>query len=311
VGIDVSKEFLDIARSDHSKPWQLPNDPDGITPLVSQLVEIQPACIVIESTGGFEKPVIAALLDAGLNVALVNPLQVRHLAKGLGFLAKTDAIDAQVLAKFAQLAAPRLLEKRSESAAELEALVTCRRQLVKTRVDQTNRLGVTASKTARKAINYVIIALNKQIAKLDKQIRDYIDSDDQWRHLDQIIQSAPGAGNGLSAMLLASLPEIGKLDHRQLAALVGVAPFNQDSGRYKGRRAICGGRADVRSVLYQATVTAMTHNPIIKTFGDRLKAAGKLWKVCVVACMRKFLTLLNTMVRENISWDQLDLVKNA
>jgi transposase len=287
------------------------NTSPDIDTLVRQLRELAPACIVVESTGGPERTLLAALLDAELPVAMVNPANVRHLAKGLGILAKTDAIDARVLARFAELATPRLLEKRSEIQVELNALVTCRRQLVKSKTEQTNRLGTTTSKTARKALNAVLATLEKQIAKLDRQIRDHIDSDDQWKHLDELIQSAPGAGPGLAATLVANVPELGKTDHRELAALIGVAPFNHDSGRFKGKRAIKGGRADVRSVLFMATVAAMRCNPVIKALADRLLAAGKLWKVAVVACMRKFLILLNTMARENLKWHQLNLVKNA
>lgn len=311
VGIDVAKEFLDIARSDRPQPWRVTNDPAGIVTLVAQLGECLPACIVVESTGGLERPLLQALLEAGLPVALVNPGNVRHLAKGLGFLAKTDAIDARILARFAQLAAPRLLEKRSATQAELDALVTCRRQLIKTRTEQTNRLGTTASKSARKALTAVLTILEKQIAELDKQIREHIDSNDQWKHIDELIKSAPGAGPVLAATLVANLPELGKIDNRELTALVGVAPFNHDSGRLKGKRTIQGGRADVRTVLYMATVAAMRCNPLIKAFGQRLLAAGKLWKVAVVACMRKFLILINAMVRENLTWNELNLVKNA
>lgn len=311
MGIDVSRDFLDIARSDSPDAWRVTNDPAGIESLARVLSTLHPACIVVESTGGIERPLLAALLDADLPVALVNPARVRHLAIALGFLAKTDVIDAHTLAKFAQLATPRLLEKRSQTHAELDALVTCRRQLVASRTEQTNRLKATLSKTARKALGAVIATLEKQIDHLDAQIRDHIDSDDQWQHLDEIIRSAPGAGGTLSATLLAGLPELGKADHRQLAALVGVAPFNHDSGHHRGKRSIAGGRADVRSVLFMSTVAAIRCNPIIKNFAQRLRAAGKLWKVTVVACMRKFLTLLNTMVRENLTWQQLNLVKNA
>ncbi len=311
VGIDVSKESLDTARSDQPNAWPLANDAPGIARLVGLLRQMQPACIVVESTGGLERPLLAALLEANLPVALVNPARVRHLAIGLGIMAKTDRIDARVLARFAQLATPRLLEKRPAIQGELDALVTCRGQLVKSRTEQANRRQTTTSKSARKALDAVLAALDKQIAKLERQIQDLIDSDDNWKHLDEIITSAPGAGDVLSSTLLASVPELGKIEHRQLAALVGVAPFNRDSGRFKGQRAIKGGRADVRSVLFIATVAAMRCNPIIKPLGDRLLAQGKLWKVAVVACMHKFLKLLNVMVRENITWNQLNLVKNA
>jgi transposase len=314
VGIDVSKEFLDIARSDNVPPWRVANDPEGIDPLVRELQKLAPACIVVESTGGIERQLTAALLDANLKVALVNPGNVRHLAKGLGILAKTDAIDAKVLARFAELAAPRLLEKRSELQAELDALVTCRRQLVKSKTEQTNRLGATTSKIAKKALTAVVVTLENQIEKLDRQIKDHIDSDNQWKHVEELIQSAPGAGDVLAFTLVGQLPELGKADHRQISALVGVAPFNHDSGRMKGKRAIQGGREDVRSVLFMATTVAMSKkskNTIIKAFGERLLKAGKPWKVAVTACMHKFLILLNVMVRENLTWNQLNLVKNT
>lgn len=312
VGIDVSKEFLDTARSDQlPRTWRLGNDAPGVARLVAMLREIGPACIVVESTGGLERPLLSALLEAGLPVALVNPGRVRHLAMGLGILAKTDALDARVLARFAELATPRLLEKRPAIAGELDALVTCRAQLVKSRTEQSNRRQTAFSKNARKALDAVLATLDRQIVRLDAQIRDLIDSDDQWKHIDDIIQSAPGAGKVLAAALLSGVPELGKIEHRQLAALIGVAPLNRDSGRFKGSRAIQGGRADVRSVLFMATVAAMRCNPLIKALGQRLLAQGKRWKVAVVACMHKFLKLLNVMVRDNITWNQLDLVKNA
>jgi transposase len=311
VGIDVSKEFLDTARSDQPAPWRTANDTTGIDTLVRQLQTLAPACIVVESTGGLERPLLAALLEAQLPVALVNPGNVRHMAKGLGILAKTDALDARVLAIFAEKATPRLLEKRAPFQAELDALVTCRRQLVKTKTEQSNRLGTTTSKHAKKALQAVLATLEKQIAKLDQQIRDHIDSHEQWKHVDELIKSAPGAGAVLASTLVANLPELGTVDHRQITALVGVAPFNHDSGRFKGKRFIQGGRADVRNVLFMATVSAMRFNPVIKDFGDRLLAAGKLWKVAVVACMRKFLILLNTMIREDLPWHQLNCVKTA
>ena len=311
VGIDVCKNFLDIARSDQPRPWRVANDRAGIDTLAKGLVDLAPACVVIESTDGIERPLVVALLDAGLKVALVNPLTVRHFAKGLGMLAKTDAIDALVLARFARLAAPRLLEKRPEIQAELDALVTCRRQLVKTRTESSNRLGSTVNTAARKALTAVLATLDKQIENLERQIRDHIDSNDQWRHADEIIQSAPGVGDVLASTLIAELPELGHIDNRELAALAGLAPFNQDSGKKKGKRCIRGGRESVRGVLFMAAVAAMRCNPVIKSFGQRLLAAGKPWKLAVTACMRKLLVLLNTMIREDLQWNQLNIVKNA
>jgi transposase len=311
VGIDVSKDHLDIARSDQKATWRNPNNSAGIEKLVNELLAVTPQCIVVESTGGIERPLIAALLEAGLPVALVNPGNVRDLAKGLGILAKTDAIDAHLLARFAQLASPRLLEKRLEIQAELAALVTCRRQLVKTRTEQSNRRQTTSSKRALGAIDAVIATLDKQIAKLDQQIADQIDSNDQWKKLSKNLQTTPGVAQTAAATFVAQVPELGKLEHREMAALIGVAPFNRESGKWQGKRAIRGGREAVRSVLYMVAIAAMRCNPVIKTFADRLQAAGKPAKVVIVACMHKLLTLLNVMARENLEWNQLNLVKNA
>lgn len=311
VGVDVSKEFLDVARSDQKTSWRQPNDPAGIQALVEQLADAAPACIVVESTGGLERPLIAAILDAGLPVALVNPGNVRDLAKALGILAKTDAIDAKLLARFGQLAAPRLLEKQLQIQAELAALVTCRRQLVKSRTEQVNRLGATSSKPAQTALNAVIHTLDDQIATLDQAISDHIDSNDQWKTSVDTLRSAPGVGDVLAVTLIAQLPELGKLDHRKIAALVGVAPINHDSGRFKGKRAIRGGRAAVRAVLYMATLAALRCNRLIKAFADRQRALGKAAKQVIVACMHKLLTLLNTMTRDNLQWSDLNVVKNA
>jgi transposase len=253
-----------------------------------------------------------ALLDASLPVALVHPGRVRHFAKGLGILSKTDRIDARVLARFGQLAAPRLAERRSAHHAELQALVVCRRQLNVTRVQQTNRLGAAVaadSKAAGNSMRAVIRTLDKQIDKLDKRIRRLIDADDDFRRLDRMLQSVPGVGPTLSATLAAELGELGDADRREIGALAGVVPFNHDSGTMAGKRCIRGGRTAVRCVLYMATVAAIQFNPVIKAFSDRLKRAGKAGKVRVVACMRKLLTLLNAMVRDGLMWDQLDVVK--
>jgi transposase len=244
-------------------------------------------------------------------VARVNPGCVRHFARGLGILAKTDKIDARVLARFAQLASPRLAVKRSANQCELEALVTCRRQLTQVRTEQTNRRGITSSKPALKAIDAVLKTIEKQIEQLDRQIRKLIDSDDDFNSIDKLLQTVPGVGAVLSSTLLAELHELGSTDRRCISALVGVAPFNHDSGSMKGKRSIRGGRASVRSVLYMATIAAMRFNPVIKVFADRLKKAGKLNKVVIVACMRKLIGLLNAMLRDGLAWDQLSVVRNA
>jgi transposase len=309
VGIDVAKDALDLARSDTGELLHVPNDAAGIRRIVAALAKTPPTCIVLESTGGLEMPLLEALLDAHLAVARVNPGRVRHLAIALGILAKTDAIDAATLMKFAQVAAPRLALKRSEKQAELDALVTCRRQLVAAKTSQGNQMATTASPFAKKALRAVLASLDKQIKRLDKQIASIIDSDDDMKHKDRILQSAPGVGPVLSSAIISQLPEAGQIDRHEVAALTGVAPFNHDSGKHKGKRAIRGGRADLRCILYMGTQIAMMHNPVLRTMAQRLEKLNKLPKVIIVACMRKFITLLNAMLRDNLTWDQLDVAK--
>jgi transposase len=311
IGIDVAKDSLDLARTDSDAVVTTVHDPAAIRKIVQQMAAAKPAIIVIESTGGLERPLLEALLEADLAVALVHPGRVRHFAKGLGILSKTDRIDARVLARFGQLAAPRLASKRTGIQAELQALVVCRRQLCLTRVQQSNRKCTTSNKTAAKALEAVIHSMDKQIAKLDQRIEQLIDADDDFKHLDGLLQSVPGVGPALSATLAAEMRELGDTTAKQAGALAGVAPFNHDSGRMAGKRCIRGGRTAVRCVLYMATVAAIRFNPVIRAFSDRLKAAGKAAKVRIVACMRKLLTLLNAMVRDGLSWDQLDVVKNS
>ncbi len=307
VGIDVALDKLDVARSDSKQLLTVANDPEGIRTLVKDLVAAKPTTIVVEATGGLERALVEAALDAGLPVALVNPGRVRHFAKALGLLAKTDRIDADVLVEFARLAAPRLAEKRTAIQVELEALVTCRRQMTLSRTEHSNRRTATRSKPALKSIDAVLVTLDKQIESLDRQIRKLIDSDEQFRDLDRLLRSVPGVGPVLSSTLAAQRGELGKADRREIGALVGVAPFNHDSGQYHGKRAIRGGRAAVRGVLYMATITAIRCNPVIRSFADRLRATGKTAKL--VACMRKLLTLLNAMVRDNLMWSELNVVK--
>ncbi|HEX3134228.1 MAG TPA: IS110 family transposase [Planctomycetota bacterium] len=310
VGIDVSKEKLDLSRTDDlERVVKFSNDPAGITRIVELLTALKPAAIVVESTGGLERPLLEALLEASLPASLVHPGRVRYFAMGLGILAKTDPIDARVLARFAKLAAPRLSEKRSKNEAELRDLVTCRRQLCEARAQQQNRRFSTFSKAALRSIDLVIKAMNKQVEALDKQIRDLIDADDEFKNLDGLLQSVPGVGPTLSATLVAELRELGQADRQQIGALVGVAPFNADSGTVKARRSIRGGRTMLRCVLYMGTLAAMRFNPVIRVFADRLKAAGKESKVVIVACMRKLMALINAMIRDNLAWHQLDVVK--
>ena len=311
IGIDIAKDKLDWARSDDDAVATCANEPTAIATLVERFAADKPALIVVEATGGYERPLVAALLEAELPVTLANPRHVRHLAKGLGLLAKTDALDARVLVAYGRHAQPRLAEKREKNRIELEALVTCRRQLLAASTEQRHRRQVTTSKKAQKALDAVLKTLERQIESLDEQIRKLIESDDDLGRKDQLIRSVPGAGPVLSATLLASLCELGQIGRGPISALVGTAPYNRDSGAFKGQRAIRGGRASVRSVLYMAALAAIRCNPVIRAFAQRLRHAGKASKVVIVACMRKLTTILNAMLRDDLEWSQLNLVKNT
>lgn len=309
IGIDVAKDTLDLARSNADDTTTFSNNVRGIKELLVLLRRVKPALIVIEATGGYEQPALEAMLDADLPVALAQPAHVRHMAKGLGVLAKTDSIDAHILVKFGRHAAPRLAEKRSKHRVELEALITCRRQLIKVRIEQRNRLDVTRFKSASRAIEKVLKTVQDQIDSLDAQIRKIIESDDDLNRWDRLLRTVPGVGAVLSTTLLAELIELGAVGRTQISALVGVAPFNRDSGRFRGKRKIQGGRPAVRSALYMATITAIRCNPVIRAFAQRLKAAGKPPKVAIVAAMRKLITLLNAMMRDQLEWQQLKVVQ--
>jgi transposase len=311
-GIDVAKDKLDLACDGQAQVLTFANTADGIADLTRTLHRAKPTLIALEATGGLEEPALYALLDASLPVARVNPAHVRHFANALGRRAKTDAIDAHLLAQFARQLQPRLAVQRTQNQAELDALVTCRRQLVHVQTEQKNRLETTRSKTAKKALRAVLHTTEKQLDKINRQIRDLIDSDDDLSRQESILRSVPGVGPVLASTLLAEMRELGAADtdRRQVSALAGVAPFNRESGRWKGKRAIRGGRSAVRSVLYMATLAAQTFNPVIASFAARLKSAGKPHKVVNVACMRKLLGLLHVMLREGLHWHQLNLVKN-
>ncbi len=308
-GIDVSKHKLDLAQSGIQQVVSFTNDPAGITQLVELLLKTPPKLIVVEATGGLERPLLDALLEASLQVHLANPKQVRYFALSLGILAKTDPIDAQVIERYAAQLSPRLLQKRSQNQSELEALVTRRRQLLHLRTQQGNQLEATRSKLARKSIQAVLKLLEKQIDSMDRQIRQLIESDDDFNDIDKLLRSVPGIGNVASSTLICEMSELGSMDRQQAAALVGVAPFNRDSGRYQGKRAIRGGRTSVRSVLYMSAVCAIRFNPILSDFAQRLQKAGKLPKVIIVAAMRKLVCFINAMLRDGLRWDQLDIVK--
>jgi transposase len=308
-GIDVSKHKLDVAQTGIQQVASFTNDSAGISQLVEVLLKSRPKLIVVEATGGLERLVIDVLLEANLPVHRANPKHVRYYALSLGILAKTDPIDAHVIERYAAQLSPRLLQKRSEKQVELEALVTCRRQLLHVRTEQTNRLGQTNSRSARQSIKAVLKTLEKQLKSLDKQIRQLIEDDDDMDDIDKLLRSVPGIGNVASSTLLCEMSELGKMDRGQAAALVGVAPFNHESGRFKGKRIIRGGRSAVRSVLYMSAVCAIRFNPVLKAFAQRLQKAGKIPKVIIVAAMRKLVCILNAMVRDRLRWEELEIVK--
>lgn len=310
LGVDVCQKRLDLALCDGRVLEPVDFDPTGIKKLLALFQQFPIGLVVVESTGGIERPLLDALLDADKPVALVQPGRVRQFALAGGNVAKTDEIDARVIARFGKLMAPRLLAKRSQKQADLDALTTCRRQLLDVRTMQTNQKRLITNKAALKAIDAVLKTVESQIESLDKKIRDLIDSDDDFRDVDRIVQSVPGVGPVAAATLLAGFSELGTLDRAQTAALLGVAPYNHDSGKRHGQRSIRGGRTDVRNVLYMAAVSAMTYNPVIKAFADRLKAAGKVFKVVATACIRKLAVLLNAMLRDGLTWDEMAVTKN-
>ena len=310
VGIDVSKDTLDVVIRPSGEYFQIPNSPDGLGQLLERLKPMTVGTIVLEASGGYERPSTAFLIDAGFPVAVIHPKRARDLARGLGKLAKNDRIDAGVLAYCAEHCQVRKTVKTPEKQAELEALVLRRRQLVAMRATEQMRLDQTLVKQAKKDIQQSVTFLNKHIDKIEKQIAEMIDSDDHWGELARIIESIPGIGPTTAAVILADLPELGSMNRQESSALVGVAPYHHESGKRKGKRAIYGGRQKLRCSLYMATLTATRRNDVIRVFYQRLIAAGKPFKVAMVACMRKLLCILNQMVKNRQHWNQ-HLLKSA
>lgn len=300
-GIDVSKAHLDVAVIPGPSVERFEHTEAGIERLVEHLSALSPHLVVLEATGALEVTVAAALAQAKMPAAVVNPRQVRDFAKALGRLAKTDSLDAEVLAHFAEAVRPEPRPLKDQQARDLEALLVRRRQLVDMLGAEKNRLG-TATKRVRRDLRSHIRWLEKRLSDTDRELRALIRSSPLWREHDELLQSVPGVGPVLSTTLLASLPELGRLTRRQVAALVGVAPLNRDSGQFRGGRIIWGGRARVRAALYMATLVAVRHNPDIKVFYQRLIAAGKKPKVALVACMRKLLTILNAIIHNRTPW---------
>lgn len=309
VGIDVSQHTLDIAIASTGEHWQVPNDVEGISALARRFTELAPSLIVLESTGGLEIPLVGELAGNALPVVVVNPRQVRDFAKATGKLAKTDAIDALVIARFGEAIRPEPRPIKDEQARELDAILARRRQLVDMLTAEKNRLN-RASKHVRKDIIAHIKWLEKRVNDTNGSLDKLIKQSDLWKEKDKIIQSVPGVGPVLSRTLLAFMPELGSLNRKQIAALAGVAPLNRDSGLFRGTRRVWGGRAALRSVLYMSTLAAVRCNPVLKTFYQRLLAAGKKPKVALTACMRKLLTILNVMIKNQTEWAPVRVCEN-
>lgn len=301
VGIDVSKNRLDIALHPNDRRWSVANLASDIAGLTDELVVLGPELIVVESTGGYEMPLATQLTMADLRVAIVNPRQVRDFAKATGRLAKTDAIDASVLAHFAAAIRPEPKPLPDAQQRELKALVTRRHQLIEMRTMERNRYH-TAPQWTRDKIQEHIGWLSGQIRDLDKDLRKHVRANTEWRQKDDLLRSVKGVGPITSLTLITCLPELGKVNRKEIAMLVGVAPLNCDSGQMRGRRSIWGGRSHVRSVLYMAALSASRSNPRIKAMYKRLKKAGKPSKVALVACMRKLLVILNAIVKSGTPW---------
>jgi transposase len=301
VGIDISKTRLDLAVRPGGPRITVAYDDAGLATLVEQVRQWQPTLVAMEATGGLEVVLSGALAAAGVRVVVVNPRQVRDFAKATGRLAKTDALDAAVLAQFAEAVQPAVRPLPDASTQELTALMTRRRQLVDMLTAEKNRLG-SAPRRIQPEIRAHITWLERQVAHLDKDVRTAIQASPIWRKQDQLLQSMPGVGPVLATTLLASLPELGTLDRRHIAALVGVAPLNRDSGQWRGQRRVWGGRSPVRAVLYMGALVAARHNPVLKAFYQRLRQAGKAPKLALTACMRKLLTVLNAMLKDGKRW---------
>lgn len=303
VGIDVSKERLDVCSLPDGGTFSVANDRAGIDELIARLLEgVRPELVVLEATGKYERPAAVAVA-----VAVVNPRQARDFAKAAGRLAKTDRIDAQVLARFAGAVGPRPSVLPDEEARVLQDILLRRRQLLEMMVAEKNRLQMASEAVARRIAAHVRW-LEKELSRVDRELDEAVRESETWRANEELLRSVPGVGPVLARTLLAELPELGTLPRRRLCALVGVAPFNRDSGTFRGKRQVWGGRAPVRAALYMGALVATRHNPLIREFYERLLAAGKPKKVALVACMRKLLSILNAVMRDRVPWHSAHLL---
>ncbi len=302
VGIDVSKARLDVALLPTGEHFVVANDEEGIDELLGRLEEEPPTLVVLEASGGFERPVAAAIAASGIAVAVLNPRQARDFARATGKLAKTDRLDAKVLARFAEAVRPTPRALPNQEAREFQAILARRRQIIQMMTAEKNRLGATTSKAVARRIEAHVRWLEKELSRTDRDLDEAIESSPAFKENEALLRSVPGVGPVLCRTLLAELPELGSLSPRELSALVGVAPLNRDSGTLRGRRSVWGGRARVREALYMGALIASRHNPAIREFYRRLLDAGKPKKVALVACMRKLLTILNAVMRDRIPW---------
>ncbi len=301
VGIDVSKAQLDVALRPSGERWQVPNDPNGCATLVERVTRLAPALIVLEATGGFEAPAVAALAAAGLPVVVVNPRQVRDFGKASGKLAKTDAISAALLAHFGEAMQPPVRPLPDATTQQLQQWLARRRQLVEMLTAEGNRLQ-GAAPAIRPTIRAHVAWLRRQLRRVERTLKEHLRRSPVWRENEELLVSVPGVGPVVATTLLADLPELGRLSRKAIAALVGVAPLNRDSGTLQGQRTVWGGRGPVRAALYMAALVASRANPVIRAFYERLRGAGKPKKVALTACMRKLLTILNAMLKHRTAW---------
>jgi transposase len=303
VGIDVSKSTLDVSIEPAGQTLHVTYDEAGVSQIVDRLKDVAPTLIVLEATGGLEVRIATELASKGLPIAVINPRQARDFAKATGRLAKTDQVDAAMLVAFAKAIRPQVRPLKDEDTLALNDMVSRRRQLIDMRVQETLRLGTAASKALQKNLNKHITWLDKQIGEIDHDLTARLRASEVWRAKDDLLRGIPGVGAVTALTMLAKCPELGSLNRREIAALTGVAPLANDSGKHRGKRFIWGGRADVRAVLYMAALAAMRCNEPIKVFAERLKKAGKPPKVVIVACMRKLLTIMNSMLKNNSPWN--------
>ena len=302
IGIDIAKDKIDIHVRPSGESWTASTTPADLSTTAARLAALGPTIIVMEATGGYETRLAASLATSELPVAIINPRQVRDFARSLGTLAKTDAIDARVIALFAEKIQPECRPIPTEEEHALKELLARYRQLIDMRTAESNRRKQVRSKLVHESITTIIESFNYELGIIEREIDNRIKTSPVWRAKDKLLQSVPGIGKSTASMLIIALPELGKLNRHQIASLVGLAPMNRDSGIFRGRRMVTGGRASIRAGLYMPTLAAIRYNPKIKMFYDRLVAAGKLKKVAITACMRKLLTMLNAIARENQPW---------